>query len=693
MDHRYFYGIRVAAAAVLTKCARDETDWIGLYHLEKAFKALFCYPDSPMPRRNDFSDRASYYMQCAIPQAIARIRDNSGRAIPQVRAFLLDKLKFNDNSNNEFSDGHYLSLLMRALAEAVATSPPPTVTEFDDRDLSEFESPRFHAACLDEIERYRRMDEWIPSYHNILSTTALDCKRILIQAGISPLEPRDFLQYTTNNTSDILALSAFSNLLTLGTIKHGPVVRWFLYVLGRDPSPYVRANIIAILGRTLGALATGKDPSASLTIRKSAPADLNGVSDPVAKQVGLSGAAEDSSSSNNNVNNVNNVNGDNNDSNTMTIDTHENDISGGLIIEQEDDTSTLARAALLARRQTVSGARNALKDELAAFEPFQHGLWQAVISPVLTLPQIGELLHVCELLYTPSKKAIVTLRYPRYWRVQRVAGGKVRMRFVRTDKYRMEPRKETWVRAAPPPLPPPPAPPPQPAKAVHPGMPPHSISQPIVLTFKGAAAAAKAAAVAAGGGSGSSTSTAPAPHRSKSMSMPRPPGPKREHSSPLSTASPLSASTSASASGIGGAQRQILKPPKRPTLPTVLDEELLGDVGFGGSSSSLPTATGTGAGKAGTKSGGGRKGSVSAASAAALGGGSGGGGGRKGSVSAASTSASASGGGGSGGGGGGRKHSMSVSKDNSESDPAPKIPKLKLKFGSGSSAAGGGGGG
>ena len=101
MDSRYFHGIRVTAAKALIKHAKDEVDWIGLFHLEKAFQELFCLPGSPMTRSNDFSDRASYILQQVIPEAISKVRDNSGKTPLRVKRFLFDKLKFNDNSNNE----------------------------------------------------------------------------------------------------------------------------------------------------------------------------------------------------------------------------------------------------------------------------------------------------------------------------------------------------------------------------------------------------------------------------------------------------------------------------------------------------------------------------------------------------------------------------------------------------------------
>ena len=101
MDSRYFHGIRTTAAEILAKNAKDEIGWIGQFHLEKAFKEFFCYADSPMTRSNDFSDRISYNVQCAILQSIANIRNASGHSPFNVRNFLYEKLKFNDNSNNE----------------------------------------------------------------------------------------------------------------------------------------------------------------------------------------------------------------------------------------------------------------------------------------------------------------------------------------------------------------------------------------------------------------------------------------------------------------------------------------------------------------------------------------------------------------------------------------------------------------
>ena len=264
---------------------------------------------------------------------------------------------------------------MRGLAEALASKPPFPENDLDFED-GDGDNQTFLDACLDEIDRYRRIDEWIPSYHNILSTTALDCKRILAKAGIIQTIPADFLQYTPDGTSEYLRISAFSNVMASGLAKNDAILRWFLFVLGTDPSPYVRENMLQIFGKILGSLAVGEH----LEVAKEQAAQLD-----------------------------------------------------GLIIEQESTTE--ARQADLARKQTVEGALKALRDEVSANPVLKKELWKAIESPALSLRQLRELLDVCDWLYEPDAKIIVVLRYPRYWKCKNLGKGK--LLFTRTSRVRI----------------------------------------------------------------------------------------------------------------------------------------------------------------------------------------------------------------------------------------------------------------
>lgn len=336
-----------------------------------------------MTRPNDFSCRTSYYIQCAIPRAIAKVRDNSGRSPFKVREFLLEKLKFNDNSANAYSDAHYVATIMSGLASAISSNPLP-IARSDDDLTHDPDDPIFHASCLEEIDRYRRLDEWIPSYQNLLSRTALDCTYMLAKSSLIPLNPASFLQYTAEGHFPLLRLNAFTNLLSLGTINSAPILRWFLFVLSTDPSPQIRSNLMFLLGHVLGALAIGE------SLPPKPPNDE---------------AA-----------------------------------NGGLIIEQE--ASTESRAADLARKQTILGAKAALVAEIGSLEVLKEGLWSAIESPTISLQMQLELLDICSWLYTPQDKMIIVLKYPHYWTCRKTGKGK--LTFTASGAVRKTRHEETW---------------------------------------------------------------------------------------------------------------------------------------------------------------------------------------------------------------------------------------------------------
>ncbi|KAI9811346.1 MAG: hypothetical protein M1827_005506 [Pycnora praestabilis] len=377
MDRRYFHGIRTTAAYALAKAAKDELNWIGLYHLEKAFEEFFCFPNSPMTRSNDFSDRAAYFIQCAIPQAIARVKDNSGNAPSRAKTFLFDKLKFNDNTNNEYSDCHYIATLMKALAESLLSKNDQGGYNFEF-DEDEEDDSRFEQSAIDEIERYRRMDEWILSYQNIYSITALKCKQRLSKARIISTNMADFLQYSRDGNYDPLRLQAFDSLIELGLLRHDSTLQYFLFVLRSDPSPYVRENMLRLFGKGLALIAFGEGKTQAAVQQQE-----------------------------------------------------------GLIIEQDSSTAVESRQAGLARTQTVPGALTALKDELGENPILKIALWKAITSPQIGLLEMRDLLDTCSLLYEPVTSLVMVLRYPRYWRVRHMGNGK--LRFMWSKKIRTKP--------------------------------------------------------------------------------------------------------------------------------------------------------------------------------------------------------------------------------------------------------------
>lgn len=151
---------------------------------------------------------------------------------------------------------------MRSLAEAMSTKPAP-IDSNDYMQDDDGDDLHFHTACLEEIDRYRRIDEWIPSHDNILSRTSLDCKLQLAQAGAVSLELLDFLMYTREGIADNLRLKAFESLIKIGVLKRNAILRWFFVVLGTDPSAYMRQRMLGLLGKLLGSAAIGDSSSSA----------------------------------------------------------------------------------------------------------------------------------------------------------------------------------------------------------------------------------------------------------------------------------------------------------------------------------------------------------------------------------------------------------------------------------------------
>ncbi|KAK2741885.1 hypothetical protein FQN57_005444 [Myotisia sp. PD_48] len=379
LDKRYFYGIRAAATEALVKHAKQEVDWIGLFHLENAFQELYCLPNSPMTRSNDFSDRASYAVQLALIKAVSKVRSEDGKTPLRVKRFLYEKLKFNDNTNNEFSDCYYISQLLESICTALLGRREPQSNDLDfdlEKELERQAEEQLDKDCIDEIDRYRRIDEWAGSFKSIYSRTALQCQYRLMKAKILDVNLVQFLQYTRAGTLEELQLKAFEILLEFHIFKSPELVTWFIYAMSMDRSPWLRKNLQRLFGEALAVIAFGEDTSSS----DSGPSD-------------------------------------------------------SLVIEQE--SSTEARQAVLARKQTVLGALDALKQELGNDDTLKASLWAACNSPGIGISELSDFVTFCGSLYHASDKGMVILKYPRYWKTEHLGNGK--MRFWKSDRFRTRP--------------------------------------------------------------------------------------------------------------------------------------------------------------------------------------------------------------------------------------------------------------
>jgi transcription initiation factor TFIID subunit 2 len=388
MDTRYFHGIRTIAADAIAVIAKNSLQEVGQYQLEKAFSEMFCVENTHMPRPNDWTNRIHYILQCSLPQSMAKLRDNDGKVPLSVRRFFIDKLKFNDNTTNEYNDAHYISILMTCLADSLVVSHRESKASYtfefgEDDAMDDDANPDadFEKEAINEIERYRRIDEWISTYHNVYSTTAIVCLQKLTQSGIVRDKQRELLEYTRVENAVNVRLVAFNCLVETGLTRQMSMLAYLLSSLVEDRSPTFRRKLLDCFGVALGHIALGDDDSEPPT----APA-------------------------------VNDT---------------------GLVLEQEVNHEI--RHLEATRKTTPEGALAALKNTLQGQPKFKDALWNAATSPTLTLDEVGALADIAALIFDDKVSLAVTLKYPQHWKA--VNDGRGKVRFLAHGAYRTAPTK------------------------------------------------------------------------------------------------------------------------------------------------------------------------------------------------------------------------------------------------------------
>ncbi|KAI1392709.1 uncharacterized protein F4822DRAFT_391854 [Hypoxylon trugodes] len=409
LDTNYYYGIRLLAADELPNHAvKDPVEWIGLRHLLKIFKYFFCQPGTYSPLPNDFSDKRQYFLQRSIPMAVARVRGEDGRCPKEGRVFILEQLQSNDNTDNIYSDQPYICELIKALAlsqipdEKKVKQQKSISFNFGDADEDEvmaeavdMEPEEFRDMAIEEIERYRRMDEYSPSFQNCFTIAALDAFCRLMKAKVIPNDPIMFIQYLQDRTYDLVRIKACECLVELGMLTNPKFLRFYFILASTDSSPFVRDKLFKALCRGFASMAIGEDEEPE----KQAPAESN----------------------------------------------------GDELIVEKDDTVLEERKKAKARKNSLPAALAALKEKTTDDEDLHEALWSAMNSPVLTVSERINVLELCSILVDEDHSLIVNFKYPTYWTVERGEKGRHKCLITFKRHYRTKPRKPYAVQ--PPPLP------------------------------------------------------------------------------------------------------------------------------------------------------------------------------------------------------------------------------------------------
>ncbi|KAJ7849406.1 hypothetical protein B0H14DRAFT_3866906 [Mycena olivaceomarginata] len=114
-----------------------------------------------VPKPNNFSDLSEYFMCKALIGAISRTCYPNGKSLSIVQKFLIDQLRYNDNTPNTTA--------------SISAASPERGELLPDTDLLK--------QSLFEVDRYQAMDRLIPSIHN---NVTIACLKFYLKLMVEP---------------------------------------------------------------------------------------------------------------------------------------------------------------------------------------------------------------------------------------------------------------------------------------------------------------------------------------------------------------------------------------------------------------------------------------------------------------------------------------------------------------------------
>jgi transcription initiation factor TFIID subunit 2 len=148
--------------------------------------------------------------------------------------------------------------LIAGLTNTLLSSYGGVNFNFDNDIVAETAEERLKREALAEIERMRRIDEWIPSYRNVHTRAALRGLADLMALKIIPKRIVSFLPYTRPGNFDEVRLEAFGHLIQLGMMASDSFLRYIFSSLATDPSAYFRDRLWRKIKRGLASIAMGE---------------------------------------------------------------------------------------------------------------------------------------------------------------------------------------------------------------------------------------------------------------------------------------------------------------------------------------------------------------------------------------------------------------------------------------------------
>ena len=265
-NEQTFYRIRCEATMCMRSVANQmAANWNGPPALMNTFKKLFGSFSCPnIIKLNNFSNFQLYYLQKAMPVAMAGLRTMHGICQPEIVRFLLDLFKYNDNSKNKFSDNYYRASLITALSETVTPVLSAVLARASHAHTASSEALSSETKLiLEEVTRYFNLEKLMPCYKHTVTVSCLKAIRHLQKMGHLPSNPAFFKEYAQYGVFSEVRLAAIEALIDITkSEQRREDLDYLLDLVEFDPVPSIKHEVTKML--TLNPPFTKKDTSHAL---------------------------------------------------------------------------------------------------------------------------------------------------------------------------------------------------------------------------------------------------------------------------------------------------------------------------------------------------------------------------------------------------------------------------------------------
>ncbi|KAF0749584.1 Uncharacterized protein FWK35_00021467, partial [Aphis craccivora] len=246
-NEQVYIHVRCKAAHCLTKIANAMvTNWTGPPAMLGTFKKMFGSFSCPhIIKQNNFSNLQHYYLQKTIPIAMAGLRNSHGICPPEILKFILDLIKYNDNSKNRYSDNYYRASLIEALG---ATITPVISLMQKACDITADSLSGDSKLILEEITQHLNLEKRLQTYKYPITITCLKAIRKLQKFGHLPNNPNIFRSYSSYGNFIGVRLCALEALVDFTCLDgRWDDLKYLIDIADSDPDPKVRNELVRML--------------------------------------------------------------------------------------------------------------------------------------------------------------------------------------------------------------------------------------------------------------------------------------------------------------------------------------------------------------------------------------------------------------------------------------------------------------